>query len=289
MTEHVPDLVQAVIGYRAWRVEDGLLRSGGAGEAIWDPDVTVAECEGYDKMGPLGLGYPRRSPQEAAEAYGLKIEPHDAPAKDCGCGLYAYHDPKMVAGTGSAESIWGAVAAWGRLEVHREGLRAERARVVALALDDYCVDDSQRRPMIEQLAKIYGARAVPSYLLIEEAEQHGIAVPDEQRPEPDAFQPGGRITTGYSYHGTFHSGGVASGSYHAVATQIPRPGAGTGVPVMLSGHALGPSSWGPPPPATPDPDVDFTWGVLDTIMLIALVVGMAAFAYALVQLIGGLL
>jgi hypothetical protein len=59
--------------------------------------------------------------------------PHASPHPDCQCGVYAYHRPGTQAYYG--EWLWteGVVTAWGRIEAHRDGLRAEHARIEALA------------------------------------------------------------------------------------------------------------------------------------------------------------
>lgn len=171
----MPDLVQPIIGFRMWTAENGLLRSSGAGNALWDPDVTVAECEGFDKVRaliPPSLAHLLDEPE-------VSREPHPAPKADCGCGLYAYHGPQALDGV----AIFGAIAAWGRVEVHEVGFRAEKARIVALAIDDSCLYDKPRRELIERLAATYGAKAVPGYLLAEEARKHGIRCPKELLPE----------------------------------------------------------------------------------------------------------
>ena len=53
---------------------------------------------------------------------------HKAPAKQCGCGLYGTHP---WAG-GTQGEILGVIEAWGRVELHAGGFRAERARPIAL-------------------------------------------------------------------------------------------------------------------------------------------------------------
>jgi hypothetical protein len=59
--------------------------------------------------------------------------PHESPHPDCRCGIYAYHTPGLR--TYFGESWWcaGLVTVWGNLEVHADGLRAQFARVEALA------------------------------------------------------------------------------------------------------------------------------------------------------------
>jgi len=53
---------------------------------------------------------------------------HPAPTADCGCGLYALHPWAMEC----HGDVLGVVEAWGRVEVHADGFRAEHARPVAL-------------------------------------------------------------------------------------------------------------------------------------------------------------
>ena len=53
---------------------------------------------------------------------------HRSPVKGCGCGLYGTHP---WAG-GTQGEILGVIEAWGRVELHADGFRAEYARPVAL-------------------------------------------------------------------------------------------------------------------------------------------------------------
>ncbi len=80
-------------------------------------------------------------------------ERHDhAPASDCTCGLYSMHPwpeqtaevaGSLLAGNDLAIPVMGVVEAWGRIEVHEDGFRAEYARPHSLVLftdsfpDDY--------------------------------------------------------------------------------------------------------------------------------------------------------
>lgn len=100
----VPFLTEALPGFRAWTIDrEGRLLPAAVGEP-WTTGVNVAGC---------------------AHGHG-----HDAPAGDCTCGLYAFHTVhRQLAG----EAHVGAIAAWGDMEVHRDGFRAGRARVLALA------------------------------------------------------------------------------------------------------------------------------------------------------------
>jgi hypothetical protein len=151
-----PVYSQAAIGYRSWGVApDGALRSTGLGGTRWRRGPNVAYC---------GAG-----------------GEHDAPHALCGCGLYARHDlPEGV----EARSPWipGAVAVRGRVLVHHDGMRAEEAAIVALAvpLDPHPAD--LRRA--EAVADRYGVPLVPYDELQAEAERYGAPVPLAERPDP---------------------------------------------------------------------------------------------------------
>jgi len=61
---------------------------------------------------------------------------HEAPASGCACGIHAWHPGRRSAKKvlGMRWEIPGVVECAGAVEVHREGLRAERARPYALLL-----------------------------------------------------------------------------------------------------------------------------------------------------------
>lgn len=143
--------VEGVIGYRAWRpTRGGRLRSTGAGHTTWKRGVNSAACAG-------GL-------------------PHASPARDCACGLYAFHEPPVATRPG----VVGAVRVHGRLEVHRDGFRAEHAEIVALA-------HSGRRPgrRAARAGARYGVPLVSLERLEAHAREHGEPIPPSWRPAPD--------------------------------------------------------------------------------------------------------
>ncbi len=156
-----PLFAGSILGLRAWTVEAHLpssaVRLGSAvAEASWDPGGawTRATCR------PLGGGSPPR---------------HRSPGAGCECGLYAFHPD-----TGSAGALWeahikstvdhsdpcfvelagvcGVIEAAGRLEVHRVGFRAERARPVALVAGRRW--PSHAREAVEELAGLYAAEVL---------------------------------------------------------------------------------------------------------------------------------
>lgn len=108
MSDAAPDLIEPVIGYRAWHLgPDALLRPWSFPEHAWTPGVNVARC--------------------------LRTPGHTPPVGLCSCGIYALSDASDRRLHFSGDQAVGAIAAWGDLEVHASGFRAERACVVALA------------------------------------------------------------------------------------------------------------------------------------------------------------
>lgn len=102
-----PLLSHALPGFRTWMLDPGgtlIPYTGAVGP--WTPGVNTASC---------GRG--------AA---------HEAPGEGCTCGIYAFHDMhRQLRG----EPFVGAIAAWGDMEVYRDGFRARHATVLALAGD----------------------------------------------------------------------------------------------------------------------------------------------------------
>jgi hypothetical protein len=99
-----PDLIEALTAFRSWRVIDGRLRSPYQ-PVFWDEPVVEACCP----------------------------EGHPAPDPDCGCGIYACFEPDHDFPKVDYRAVVGVVSLWGRIEMHDDGMRAEHARVEALA------------------------------------------------------------------------------------------------------------------------------------------------------------
>ena len=162
----VPDLIQAVAGYRTWEVDaDGWLLpfSLGAIAGPWRPGVNTAVCH-YAKWRGDGTR-----------------EVHAAPHPRCMCGLYALANaddhrlPRDHPGL-----ALGAVGAWGDLEVHRDGFRAEFATVLALAVSPRTPAHLRRRH--ERAAARYGVDLVAPELLEVTGLRHAAPVPASLLP-----------------------------------------------------------------------------------------------------------
>jgi hypothetical protein len=110
-----PDLIEPVVGFRSWRTLDGYISSPYV-PVRWRDPVMHATC----RPGVISRGE-------------WLTEPHRAPHPDCRCGIYAYHSPQCRFAAIDFRNIPGIVTLWGRIEVHRGGMRAEHARIHALA------------------------------------------------------------------------------------------------------------------------------------------------------------
>jgi hypothetical protein len=114
-----PDLVAPVVGFRSWRVIDERVTSPYV-PVRWEGRLMHAACFPANRNLLFGAGWLDR--------------PHASPDPDCRCGIYAYHRPERAPYVGEFEWVGGIVSVWGRVEVHGDGLRAEHARIEALAL-----------------------------------------------------------------------------------------------------------------------------------------------------------
>ncbi len=126
-------LTEALPGFRAWRLDpEGRLWPATA-STMWEPGVNVARC----------------------------VKGHDAPHGDCTCGLYAFHTVHRQLG---AERVIGGIAAWGDMEVHRDGFRAGRAQVMALA--SAALMPPRERAALRRAAARYEVPVVPREALL---------------------------------------------------------------------------------------------------------------------------
>ena len=165
-----------VIGYREWvMIGDELLSP--LARRPWTPGIVTAECL-----------------TEIRGARGLWREPvdHDGPAPDpgCVCGIYALFEPARVRVRGRERMTVarGAVVLSGRIELHRRGMRAEFAEVVALSFPR----DKRAAAAVARTAERYGVRAVPAPELRGVALAHGSEVDPELIPDRPAVSPRSR-------------------------------------------------------------------------------------------------
>ena len=115
-----PDLIEPVVGFRNWRI----FRSGPRYGELSSPYLPVAWTERFHRAECRR----RRSAEE------LLQEAHTAPAPGCGCGISAYRAPTGDFSKIDYRAVSGIVTVWGAIQVDGEEMRAEVARIEALAL-----------------------------------------------------------------------------------------------------------------------------------------------------------
>jgi hypothetical protein len=134
-----PDLIEAVVGVCGFG-RCGHTLSSPFQNTEWRQPVQHAVCAPKRSTTAAALMRLGQKPQPAASTAAQIVErqrrlpSHAAPHPDCSCGLYAYHDTD--ADHLETDPIVGIVQAWGALQVHEHGFRAEHLRVVALALGE---------------------------------------------------------------------------------------------------------------------------------------------------------
>lgn len=186
----IPTFSECVIGYRKWYIDAlGRLRPITVDQRPWVPGVNEGQCDAdHSPFGAFagawlyGSSSRRRAPKK-----------HKAPHRACHCGLYARFSLSETLGREANAAfpdlarlvvvpVVGAIAAWGDLQVHRDGLRASRACVVALAVEDAMPAKVKR--LVERVAAEHRVACVPLDVLEMEASQHGTPLPDSAKPEP---------------------------------------------------------------------------------------------------------
>lgn len=132
-----PDFAAPILGFRAWHATS-------RGELVpWSASAAGAWVKGIN---------------EARCLHDPRGRDHVPPGRSCSCGIYAltdWRDPRLYPN----DQAVGAVAAWGQVEVHKTGFRAQFACVLALGLADGA--PSVHRKMVQAAAEQYGVQVVP--------------------------------------------------------------------------------------------------------------------------------
>ncbi|MCU0257970.1 MAG: SCP2 sterol-binding domain-containing protein [Solirubrobacteraceae bacterium] len=167
-----PDLAEALIGYRAWRIDAAgrLYPWTLAPAGPWVPGVNTAVCHMADFD-------PSR-----------RLTPHKPPGRRCMCGIYALASPSDPRLHGRGGQVIGAIAVWGDVEVHRTGFRAEHAAVVALAEPGPEAGPAVRAAAREA-AQHHGVALVPRAGLAAAAGEYGAPLDPEIVEAPDPREP----------------------------------------------------------------------------------------------------
>lgn len=138
----IPDFIEPVIGFRVWKLLDGKLYSPLQSHR-WAPGTNKARC----RRGGM------------------------APSCHATCGLYAQYHIDGISSALRAVGVIGAIQAWGTLEAHPTGFRAEYARPILLACSPYANTRQLRR--IKQAATDYRLEVVAESELEERSYTYG--------------------------------------------------------------------------------------------------------------------
>lgn len=168
------DLPAPVVGYRAWAYDHGELRALSA-LVPWEPGINTARCLQWSRQDVLGTGAPDI----------VREHPGGCPTPGCHCGLYAYHDPDGGPryDTQGLPIVRGAIVAWGNMQSHPDGFRAQHAEIIALAREH---GDLWACDKLMQAAGRYRVPVVPAGQLEALAREHGEPMPLHRRPAPRA-------------------------------------------------------------------------------------------------------
>ena len=187
---NVPDVTEPVVGYRhfalARRTQHNFALCSPDRNEWWTSPEKTARCDQTKTLH-----------SDLVVLEGIRPRPHSAPAKDCGCGIYAYFEPvrgsrpersyvlyglsSLVPPGYEAVKVAAAVVLSGRLEVHGKGMRAAHARIVALGLYPRLTDD-ERLALVE-IGRRWGVAVVPDEQLATEARKHGSPLDESLRPD----------------------------------------------------------------------------------------------------------
>lgn len=189
-----PLLTQKLVGYRCWRTGGLLLKPRVHRLPAWSSGTNRAGCL-HELVGRRWVS--------------AKL-PHAIPGHKCNCGLYAYrdlatllymevpewtHERELLAGmsggpparipvkqmrTGGNGWVLGAVVAWGRVEAHNDGFRAELMAPVALTHHPDATPSAVAKA--RALARGQGLRYVLFDELEEFASGYGAPLPEQLRP-----------------------------------------------------------------------------------------------------------
>jgi hypothetical protein len=179
----IPTFSECVVGYRAWRVgSGGLLWPLSDARRAWQPGVNTARCNCETGLS-LSFEWTLVDGHRVLE----RAPAHDAPADECACGLYSWRRPKRMWGSDDryvrGDLVAGAVASWGRVQVHETGLRAEHACIVTLSFPATISEAARAR--LSGVAERYHVELVPLNELEVAASIHGSPLPDTLMPPRD--------------------------------------------------------------------------------------------------------
>ena len=161
-----PDLIEPIVAFRSWRLVDGELRSVYLPE-VWADRELSAQCLFH--VAP-----------DADDTRSPVPPSHPVPDRGCTCGIYAYYSPDLNFPMVDHQGVAGIVSVWGAVEVHEEGMRAEHARIEALAL--YSRWTTRQLDAVRQVAAELGVDLVDLDEIEDAARRYGQPITPELVP-----------------------------------------------------------------------------------------------------------
>lgn len=157
-----------MVGFRKWRVMSDHLASPYI-PVRWETSVAHARCYPANRNLLFGEGW--------------VDQPHRAPHPRCKCGIYAAYRPAARGPIPDRGRTFGVVTLWGQIEAHPQGMRAEHARIEALA---FCRElGGRHREQIESIAESLGVDCVEHSRLAAVAGGYGSPLPASLVPVAD--------------------------------------------------------------------------------------------------------
>jgi hypothetical protein len=176
-TPRAPDLIEPIVAFRGWRVVDGRLRSVYL-PTYWAQRQMTADCLCAE------------SPD--ADAQRTAATGHGVPDRGCTCGIYAYYEPDLNFPKVDHQGVAGIVSLWGAIEVHDEGMRAEHARIEALAL--YSRWTNRQLDAVRAVAEDLGVDLVDLDEIEAAARRYGQPIAPDLVPGTSTLLPSGSHT-----------------------------------------------------------------------------------------------
>jgi hypothetical protein len=167
-----PDLIEPLVAFKRWRAVGGRLRSPYL-PIFWDERTIHARCVASDHA--FDHASDHSSEPHAHPA------PHRAPHPDCSCGIYAYLEPDREFPMVDYRGVTGIVTLWGNVEVHADGMRAEHARVEALALYPHWCE--RQKNAVWRIAEQLGVDLIDLDRIDNCAERYGGRLPAALLPD----------------------------------------------------------------------------------------------------------
>jgi hypothetical protein len=154
------------VGFRAWRLVDGVLRSPFRHER-WEQPVLEATC-------------PWLAPGTARAPAGALTTAHRAPHRDCRCGIHVSDRPDVAFPQVDFRGVTGIVTIWGTVICEEGGARAELARVAALGI--YSHWTARQKDAVSDAARRLEADLIDLRALEGAAPRYGTRLPTRSSP-----------------------------------------------------------------------------------------------------------